>query len=223
MSASAQQFNFKRYSVGLSTGITHAYTDVPEMKFAPGLVFSADYFITPFVAGYLDLQFGNIKGGSKIFDFSREPKRHGREFSNAYLSATVNARLALAQLIYYQDRGFTNAIKGLYLGLGVGVIQNNVKNVRIQPTTNYVFPGEGNSINLAVPLNVGINFEFKDSWNETRYILGVNYQSNLTFGEGLDGYNDPPEIFENNGFDMYNMGTISLKYCFGPAHGFYRP
>lgn len=227
-SASAQQFNYRRYSIGLSTGITHAYTDVPEMKFAPGIAFTADYYITPFVATYLDLQFGNIKGGSKIVDFAHLPNRHGREYSNTYISATVNGRLALAQLVYYQDRRLLNAIRGLYLGLGAGFIQNNVKNVRVQPrqawqTEDYIFPGVDNSVNLTVPLNMGINFEFKDSWNETKYILGINYQSNLTFGEGLDGYNDPPAIFENNGFDMYNMGTISLKYCFGPAHGFYRP
>ena len=229
VNASAQQFNFKRYGIGLSTGVTHAFTDVPEMKIAPSIVLTADYFITPFVSTYLDLQFGNIKGGSKEVDFANLPNKHGREFSNSYLSATLNTRLALGQLVYYEDNRIVNAIKGLYLGLGVGLIQNNVKNVRVQPlvqpnqTVGYVFPGVNNSTNVTVPLNVGINFEIKDSWSETRYILGVNYQSNLTFGEGLDGYNDPPEIFENNGFDMYNMGTISFKYCFGPSHGFYRP
>ncbi len=227
--ASAQQFNFKRYGFGLSTGVTHAFTDVPEMKIAPGIVLSADYFITPFVSTYLDIQFGSIKGGSAVVDFANTPNRHGREFNNSYLSATVNTRLALAQLVYYEDSRILNAIRGFYLGLGAGVIKNNVKAVRLQarqpwhPAEGYIFPGKDKSINLLVPLNAGINFEIKDSWNETRYILGVNYQSNLTFGEGLDGYNDPRPKFENYGFDMYNMGTISLKYCFGPSHGFYRP
>jgi hypothetical protein len=100
--------------------------------------------------------------------------------------------------------------------------------VRIQPrqpwhTADYVFPGADNSVNFVVPLNVGIHWEIKDYWNETRYIIGMNYQSNLTFGEGLDGYNDPKSIFKNDGVDIYNMGTISVKYCFGPSHGFYRP
>lgn len=231
-SAFAQQFNFHRYSFGVSSGMTHAFTDVPEMKFAPGFSVNADFFYTPFTATSLDLQFGSIKGGNPIVNIPVVPNgttlRHGREFNNTFFAATLNNRIALAQLVYYEDSRFTNAIRGLYLGLGVGVIQNNVKAVRVQPrqpyqTEDYIFPGHDHSVNLSVPLSVGINFEFKDVWGETRYLLGFNYQSSLTFGEGLDGYDDPSDKFKNKGFDMYNAATVSLKYCFGPLHGFYRP
>jgi hypothetical protein len=109
---SAQQFNFKRYSLGIAAGVTHAYTDAPEMKIAPSLAFLFDYHITPFAAAYLDVQLGNIKGGSTEIDFVNVPNKHGREYSNTYTTATLNARLSLGQIIYYDETGFTNAIKG---------------------------------------------------------------------------------------------------------------
>ena len=87
----------------------------------------------------------------------------------------------------------------------------------------YKFPGKNASINVLIPVTAGINFNFLDAWDETRYILSIGYQMNVTFGEGMDGYNDPPSKFKNNDSDMYAFATIGIKYCFGRQAVFYRP
>ncbi|MNL25237.1 hypothetical protein D3C87_1467120 [compost metagenome] len=49
-----------------------------------------------------------------------------------------------------------------------------------------------------------------------RYGLNLNYQSNITLGEGLDGYNNSPLKFKSGNPDIYSYVSIGLKYYFGP-------
>ena len=230
----SQQFNFHRSSVGTNAGVTLGFVDVPKQRLSPGGDFNYNYYVTPFMSVGIELQGGIIAGGNSTFasdDLSLldgKPRSHLRQFKNSYKAASVSGKVQLGQFVDYQDSKFLKSIKGLYSGIGVGLVSNNMSEIiRVKPKVTpqdpvYVFPGKDQSINFLIPLSLGINYEIKDSYNETRYIIGLGYQSTLVFGEGLDGYNDDPKIFENNALDTYMMATIGIKYCFGPLHAFYR-
>ena len=46
-------------------------------------------------------------------------------------------------------------------------------------------------------------------------MINFNAQSNFTFGEGLDGYNDPSTKFKNYDPDTFNVYSLGVKYFFG--------
>ncbi len=214
------QYNFRRFSAGLSGGLNQPYTDVSRNKANPGGTVNFDFYFTPFVTAGLEAQFGTLQGGDRVLD------PHLREFENSYKAVIFSGKLALGQLLNYNRPGLLNTFKGMYVGTGAGFISNKMAFVtRVKPDglNNYTFPGEDSGINLVIPATFGISFNIDDGWGETRYVLSAGYQMNLTFGEGLDGFNDPPAVFENNYNDMYSFSTLSLKYCFGRKGVFYRP
>jgi hypothetical protein len=214
------QYNFHRLSIGLGAGINQPYSDVSRNKMKPAATLYADFYFTPFVIGSLEGQFGSLMGGDRVKD------RHLREFKNSYNTVLFSGKLALGELLNYNRRSILNSFKGLFIGTGAGFISNKMAFVtRIKPDghNNYIFPGKDSGINLVIPATAGIAFNLVDGWGETKYILSAGYQMNLTFGEGMDGFNDSPSIFENNYNDMYSYATLNLKYCFGRKAVFYRP
>jgi hypothetical protein len=214
------QYNFHRFSIGIAGGPNRPFSDVSRNKMGGAITINSDFYFTPFVIGGVEGQVGKLTGGDRILD------PHLREFENSYKTVLFTGRFALGQLLNYNRRSILNTFKGLYVGSGWGLIFNKMSFVtRIKPDgmNNYTFPGEDSGVNLVVPATAGIAFNIVDGWDETRYIISAGYQMNLTFGEGMDGFNDPPEKFENNYNDMYSYATLSLKYCFGRKGVHYRP
>lgn len=213
------QGNYRKLSLGAGFGPTIAYADVREKSQSYGGYSEFLVNLTPFITTGLEFQIGRIKGG----DIITNP--HNRQFANDYKALTLNVKAALGQFIDYSRSGFYNAIKGLYVGLGIGAIRNDLGYiVRYKPNTEaqypplgYKFPGKDKSTNLLMPVNLGINFYFTDTYDEPRYALNFNYQGNFTFGEGLDGYDDPIGIFKNNDSDVYTLLSVGFKYNFGPS------
>lgn len=213
------QYNFHRFSLGLGVGPNRPFSDVYTNKMAGAATIYSDFYFTPFVIGGAELQLGQLMGGNRVSD------KHLREFKNSYKTLMFTGKVALGQLLNYNRRSILNTFKGVYIGSGAGFLFNNMTFVtRIKPDgSNYEFPGDDSGVNLVIPGTAGIAFNIVDGWDETRYILSVGYQMNLTFGEGMDGFNDPPSKFENNYNDMYSYATINLKYCFGRYGVHYRP
>ena len=191
--------------------MTQALADVQKIVPKPTIIATVDYNITPFSFAGLEIHKGNISGGDKVND------PHLRFFNNSYLAVMLNGRTQLAQFVDFESSNFLYAIRGFYVGTGVGMVQSNMADVvRTKPDgSNYVFPGLDKSTDLLIPINTGINFNVVDRWRYTKYIFSINYQSNIMLGEGIDGYNDPKEIFKN-GRDFFGVLSVGVKYCFGP-------
>lgn len=206
------QSNFQKLSLGAGLGATHSFTDVQKSDFAWAGYGTLDYYFTPFFSLGGEIQKGEIAGG----DVHTDPNQ--RQFINTYTSATFNGKIALGAFIDYERSTFYRLIKDLYVGAGAGIIRNNMKSVvRYQPDTGYEFPGKNSSNDLVFPVNIGINYYFKSNNGIPKLALNINFQSNVTFGEGLDGYDDSPIKFENNNPDIYNFYSIGLRYHFGPV------
>lgn len=205
------QSNFYKMTIGASAGITQSFADLEKQDYGSAGSATFDYYFTPFLSLGFEGQMGELRGG----DIHTDP--NNRQFINGYKAFNFNGKIALGALIDYNRSGFSNVIKGLYVGAGAGVIMNKMKLiVREKPSDGYIFPGMDNSKDLLVPLNLGINFNFPNRYGHYRYSINVNYQANLTLGEGLDGYDDPPIKFKSGDPDIYSYISIGLKYHFGP-------
>jgi hypothetical protein len=208
------QSNFYKVGLGGGVGLTQSFTDVQKHGTGTAIYGTADYYFTPFITLGIEGQMGQISGG----DINTDPDH--REFINSYKSATINAKVFLGNFIDYNSSKSANILKGLYIGGGMGLIKNAMKDsdiVRFKPGTDYRFPGKDLSYNLTIPVNIGLNLYFADGNGDYRYIFNFNFQSNVTIGEGLDGYNDSPVKFRNGNPDIYNFMSVGIKYNFGPV------
>ena len=191
--------------------MTQALADLQKINPKPTLTFSADYHITPFSFAGIEVQKGNISGGDKAND------PHLRFFNNSYMAVMVNGRTQLGQFVDFESSNLLYAIRGFYIGAGIGIINNKMADiVRTQPGTGRINPGLDKATNLLLPINTGISFNIVDKWRFTKFIFSVNYQSNMLFGEDIDGYNDPKSQGFKNGRDFLGVASVGIRYCFGP-------
>ncbi|HEY1024754.1 MAG TPA: hypothetical protein VGE26_06280 [Sphingobacteriaceae bacterium] len=217
LSAFGQYKNFSRISIGAGVGMTQSYTDVKQPGMAQSVRINADYYFTPFLTAGMEGQFGKLHGGDVLTD------PHKREFTNSYMAVTANGKVHLGQFINYSLSPILSNIKGLYIGTGLGIINNSMSDiVRTAPGSDYVFPGMDKSMNIVLPFNAGLEYGLDDYWGKTRFLVTAGFQFNFTFGEGIDGYNDPPAKFKNTMPDVYTFTTIGIKYCLGPEGLFSR-
>ncbi|WP_256009589.1 hypothetical protein [Desertivirga xinjiangensis] len=204
------QYNYYRLSAGVGLGVNTAFTDLEKTRYNQSIIGNLDYNLTPFVSAGLEVQKGTLSGGDKELD------PHGRFFKNSYMAFTVNGKAQLGQFVDFESSNFLYAVRGLYVGTGVGIIQNKMTDNVRQRADGHIFTGDDKSSNIAIPINTGINFNILDRWGYTRYILNLNYQMNVTIGEGLDGYNDSAAKFKNQYPDFYSVFSAGIKICFGP-------
>lgn len=210
------QSNYFKMSYGFGGGLNKSYTDVYKGGYGYTAYGVFDFHVTPFVTVGLEGQYGMVQGGDIVTDL------HNRQFVNKYTTISANVKLMLGELVDYDKSEFLYNIRGLYTGIGIGAVNNNITDiVRYKPSWAAVdpgygpFPGKDKSLNLLVPLNFGFNYFIYDGYGYMRYIININAQSNFTFGEGLDGYNDSSTKFKNYSPDVYNAYTIGFKYMFG--------
>jgi len=210
------QSNYSKWSYGLGGGVNYSRTDIIDGNWGYTLTGNIDHHFTPFVTLGVEAQYGLIQGG----DVEIHP--NDGQFVNKYKGINVNMKIALGEFIDFNRTDFLYKIKGLYLGTGFGVINNKITDIvryklisAGEEAGDGPFPGKDKSVSLWVPVNLGINFYFKDKWGAIRYALNLNAQTNFTFGEGLDGYNDPPSQFKNYNPDMYDVYSIGFRYYFG--------
>ena len=215
-SFSFAQSNYFKFSYGLGAGINRSYTDVYKGGYGYTTYGVIDFHVTPFVTLGLEAQYGMVQGGDIVTD------PHNRQFVNKYNAISANVKMMLGEVVNYDKSEFLYNIRGLYLGAGLGAINNKITDiVRYKPSwaandPGYgPFPGKDKSLNLLVPINFGFNYYIEDGYGYMRYVININAQSNFTFGEGLDGYDDSSTKFKNYNPDVYNAYTIGFKYFFG--------
>lgn len=203
------QSNFYKLSIGGGAGFTRSYADLQEHNYGKALYGTADFFITPFTSLGVEYQDGSVKGGQNNLD------RSGSRFDNSYRSLSINGKVFLGAFVAYKHSKLLDDLKGLYVGAGVGAIQNRLfdlqPNNRDEPEQVY----RPLSREAFIPLNLGLNYYLPDKYGQYRYALNVNYQGNITLGEGLDGYDSSTIRFQNGKPDVFTYLTLGLKYKFG--------
>jgi hypothetical protein len=217
-------YNFSPYGIGFGSSIIRGYTNVSRQNNTLAFNGNFNYYYTPYLVLSTEIQGGRLWGGSRVTDPS------GREYENNYFALIVHGDLQLGEVINYDNSWILNILKNGYFGPGAGFVDDNVKNQRtnliasqLYPVGTYVFPGKDHSINPVVALRAGYEVKFYNSYDEPYIRLYVEYEHNIVFGEGLDGYDDPPSEFKNNSPDQYRQITIGIKYNFGLIRSYTKP
>jgi len=206
-SPSYAQFNFYKYSVGIGGGFNLPFADTKKANYSLATQITTDYYFTPYMNAGLEFQFGNMRGGEHA-------KKH---FNNNFMLGTLNARMQLGQFYDRYDRlnTITSLIRGLYMGIGVGIIRNNVIGYMEVPidATHPNGLKEVPSLNkdLIFPLNLGGNVYLKDMYGRDRWELNFNFQLVTAMSDDMDANISPNSNFN----DMYNYLSIGVRYKFG--------
>lgn len=214
-------YNFMPNGVGFGVSTIRGYTNLSKQNNTLAFNLNYTYYLSPYVPLTSELQVGRLWGGSRVTDPSR------REYENNYVAVYIHGDLQAGQLVDYLDSKFAEIIKNIYVGAGVGFVDDNVQAQRTNligsaqyPLGTYVFPGTDHSVNFAVPLRLGYEIKFYNEFDEPYLRLDFEYQHNVVFGEGLDGYDDPPNHFKNQYPDQYRQISIVVKYNFGRIRAF---
>ncbi len=219
--AAKAQSGYKYYEWGWGGGVGYgrAYADTKRQEYHPMFNLNIAYNYNPYLPVALEFQFGTLSGGGR----TRDRDQFGRQYKNNYKALILHADLQAGDIINYSNSGFLNIIKNFYIGTGAGAVSNNLTD--IQRTNLYIengpigatdgFNGKNKSTELVIPLRIGYEFKIYDSYNQPGYTITIGYEHNYTFSEGLDGYDDTPQLFKNNAPDQYAHFTIGFRYNFG--------
>ena len=208
-------YNYSQFAIGGGFSYIRGYTNLNEQANHLAANVNLTYYLSPYIPVAAELQAGRLSGGSIVTD------PYQRAYTNNYAALMVHADIQLGQLINYRYSDFLDALRGFYIGSGVGYIDDNNKVQRTAISDpSYVFPGTDHSIDLMVPLRFGYEFKFFDSFDLPAFRITISYEHNLVFGEGLDGYDDPSSRFKNNNIDQYRQISIGFKYDFGSRTSF---
>lgn len=222
--AQGDSYNFTRYGLAVSAGVNYPFADLRQANVGRSFAVAGYYNLTPYIPIGLEVQFGGISGGSIVND------PHRRQYNNHYKALVLHGDIGLGEIMDYDGNFFLHAVKDFYVGTGVGLISNNMAFVQRTnligstelPVGSYTFPGPDKSINLMVPIRLGYEFKIYSSYGEPFINFNIGYIHNLTWGEGLDGYNDPSSGFKNNAQDIYGQFMIGLKINFGTSNPYYK-
>ncbi|MGF1924839.1 MAG: hypothetical protein ACQUHE_11730 [Bacteroidia bacterium] len=194
------QFNFYKFSVGLGGGFTLPFADTKKAEYSLATQITTDYYFTPYLNTGLELQLGNMRGGDA-----------GQgNFTNSFKLMSWNARMQLGQFYDRYDKlnKITSIIRGLYMGIGLGIIRSDVEAYSAYPEVPDV---KGINHDLIFPVNMGGNVYFKDMYGRDRLELNFNFQLVVPMEDTLDGNLNPYSNFN----DLYNFASIGFRYKFG--------
>lgn len=209
-------YNYSPLGIGFGVSTIRGYTNLAKQNntLAGNINFTYNY--SPYLPITLLIEDGRLIGGSAITDPS------GRAYTNNYLAIYLHADLQLGEIIDYDYNAFNEAIKNIYIGGGFGFVSDNVQNVRfdVRNPSYGNFPGTDKSINLAIPLRLGYEVKLYNAYDEPFMRVDFEYEHNIVFGEGLDGYDDPPNQFKNQHPDQYREISVVIKYNFGTIRAY---
>lgn len=218
IAANAQSgYNYNNFGFGFGVSGLRPQADLKKQYNDLGYHANFTYYYNPYVPIEIELQLGKLRGGGDNVADDKDT----RKFLNTYKALMIHIDYQLGDAIDYQRNGFLNIIKNFYGGIGFGAILNSVavnRNSLLVPS--YVFPGNNKSVNLIVPIRFGYEFKIYDYYGIPKFGINLGYVHNVTFGEGLDGYDDPNAKFKNNAPDQYRQVVIGLKYNFGYESGY---
>jgi hypothetical protein len=210
-------YNYNAFGFGIGGGMVHPLADLKKGYNDKAFNANFTYYFNPYVPVVLEFQVGKLRGGGNTVAEDKDTRR----YENSYKAIMLHVNYQLGDAFDYYRSDFLNIIKNFYGGIGGGFILNSVNTNRFSLIDlGYRFPGNDKTVNFIVPLRLGYEFKIYDYYGVPKFGIDIGYQHYVTFGEGLDGYEDPTSKFKNNAPDQYRQFSIGLKYNFGTEHSY---
>ncbi|MBW4891758.1 hypothetical protein KXQ82_18680 [Mucilaginibacter sp. HMF5004] len=204
---------YSSFSIGGGYGSTtvYDYTLAPIDKWAVNGTLS--YNITPFFTLTGELQVGRFEGGD-LTAFNM------KYFQNVFAAAILHADVQAGELIDYSRSDFLYGLKDVYMGTGIGFLQNSINFIQpFFPNSNNqsFYPIVISSTNVLVPLTLGYDFKIYNGYDQPQIRIDVSYTSNAVFGQAIDGYITAAPV------KFYSYLSVGVKFGFGPAKLYRKP
>jgi hypothetical protein len=193
-------YNYAQYDFGLSGGINTTKTDFKAsiQSYAAHVHFT--YNATPFVNYIAEVETGGTNG----YDLTAIIPGSALNFTNNYSSVSFRAQLQMGEIMDYSQSQFKNAFKNLYISGGVGVIYTD-----LTVFDTGVSSVETKGSNVFIPLKVGYEFKFFNSYSEPKVKFDIGYQYNMILSDNFDG------ISVGTSKDYFTQIVVGIKFAIG--------
>lgn len=231
--------NKKGFRLGIGAGAAMLQSNWSSNPISPIGLLSIDYDLSPYFSIGVQGQFGQLKG------VDADNKFYYKQTADVIGAGNFNIKLALGLFSDFKTSTVLgDAIKRIYIGAGVGVVNSNVTLTRhpngeglfsdnipnlavaaylskpkpVNNTTPAQYTESG--MVTAVPINFGTNIALRGILGSDKLDLNPNIQYNLVLSPVFDGYqpNSVPSTTNTfvkvNGNQAYFVGSIALRYKF---------
>ncbi len=208
------RYNGHDYSMGLALGSTKMYANLPISNPQPAYIGYLDKNLLPFLSIGLQVTVGDLS--------SRWPKNHLFSF-NHFTSLDEHLAISLGGIFYVYDRNYNdNIIKrivgGIYGGLGIGVINNDIKRIANVNWDQLPYNNlkdnpviEKNTLALYFPFTAGYNYRVRQFlFFHNGFVFNGSIQLNDCQSDYIDGYSPPFVGHKHTG--VYSIMTIGAKF-----------
>lgn len=212
-------YNAHDYSVGVGIGSSKMYGDLPYSNPQPVYIGDLNKNITPRFSLGFTVQIGDLS--------SRDPYTHMRSFNHftafdQHVTCEIGTLFSLFDKSY-EENTVLNYLSGLYGGIGIGVINNDVKriadvNVESLPgiTTTSNPPILTNSAAIFIPFNFGYNLHLPKLWKFGSCMFYANFLYADCMSDYVDGYKLPFKANKKN--DVFTVFSAGFRvYVFHTA------
>jgi len=213
--------NVQGLRVGMGPGITNLITHYSSFPTSFTFVTDIDYAFNPYFSMGINAQFGKLVGTDNTNNFYFQTSTDSYAYGNFNIKAGVGLISDFSPQTRLQD-----ALKRLYLGLGIGEIStNNVitinKNVSLSTvyndpdntitniTTNPTGPKMKGTLSV-ISFDLGTYIDMPGLWGTDKVEICPNYQFNYT-GAYLDGFKTSAK---NTAGGVFNITSVTLRYKF---------
>ncbi len=209
------RYNGHDYSLGFALGSTKMYANLPYSNPQPAYIGYLEKNLMPFLSIGLQVTVGDLS--------SRWPRNHLFSF-NHFTSLDEHLNVSIGSLFYIFDRNYNDnllkrIIGGVYGGIGIGVINNDIKRIAnvdwyqlstMTPLTDNPTI-EKNTAALYFPFNAGYNYRVRQFlFFHNGFVFNGNIQLNDCQSDYIDGYSPPFAGHKHTG--VYSIMSIGAKF-----------
>jgi len=201
--------NPKGLRIGGGVGFTTLFTHYSSYPIGLSAVGDLDYAFNPYFSIGINGQYGTLKGTDNTGKF------HYKTSTDSYMSGSINIKAGLGLIADFNAKnGFQDALKRLYMGVGIGKIQTNIKFDEVA-TIPLVYSASDSKKQTGsyntYSMYVGTYIDLPGIWGTDKLEICPNYQFNYADTYYLDGYISK-EGSTLKGF--YIVNSISIRYKF---------
>ncbi len=207
------QYNGHDYAFGVAIGSTHMYANLPQSNPQPAYMVFVEKNIFHYLTIGTQVTIGDLS--------SRWTKNRLYSF-NHFTAIDEHLNISLGALFAIYNRGYNDhliprIVGGLYGGVGIGVVNNDIKRISpeialLHPTTttpdNPVIIKNSNALYYA--FNVGYNYRVqKFLFFNNGFVFNANFQLNDCQSDYIDGYSPPFKGHKHTG--VYTVMSLGAK------------
>ena len=206
-------YPYSKWTFGLGMGFSEIYGNLSKSNSEPVFRLNLDRNVNPWISFGAEVQRGALS------DY--ETKNHwttGLSVYNQITTFDIHGKMSLGELFKGPNSFAMKTLFGLYVGFGVGVMNNDVSNVTLKFTSKdkiTINDVDNSTIRprtaaLYMPFNLGFDLHLT-----RRCMFNINYQFSYAFSDYLDGYDFPQPTAHNEYNDMFSVLSFGLSFYIG--------